>query len=146
MSLTLPPPKLARAALARVVQRPAEDLQVQVLWTLLWPQPTRISLAREPKGQRWLWLARRCQLDPAVVEAVLTELLAQPELVVVTPHHDEWGRKLGDWLYAAEPLRAAFRAELAKADFTGWAAAEVKAGDWAYLADVAKRMDRVLDL
>ncbi len=40
----------------------------------------------------------------------------------------------------------AVRAELAKADFTGWAAAEVKAGDWAYLADVAKRMDRVLDL
>lgn len=38
------------------------------------------------------------------------------------------------------------RAELAKINFTGWAAAEVKAGDWDYLADVAKRMDRVLDL
>jgi hypothetical protein len=35
---------------------------------------------------------------------------------------------------------------LAKIDFAGWAAAEVKAGDWGYLADVAKRMDRVLDL
>lgn len=41
---------------------------------------------------------------------------------------------------------AAVRAELAKINFTGWAAAEVKAGDWDYLADVAKRMDRVLDL
>ena len=40
----------------------------------------------------------------------------------------------------------AVRAELAKIDFNGWAAAEVKAGDWEYLADVAKRMDRVLDL
>jgi hexulose-6-phosphate isomerase len=40
----------------------------------------------------------------------------------------------------------AVRAELAKINFTGWAAAEVKAGDWVYLADVAKRMDRVLDL
>lgn len=40
----------------------------------------------------------------------------------------------------------AVRAELAKLNFTGWAAAEVKAGDWDYLADVAKRMDRVLDL
>jgi L-ribulose-5-phosphate 3-epimerase len=40
----------------------------------------------------------------------------------------------------------AVRAELAKIDFKGWAAAEVKAGDWEYLADVAKRMDRVLDL
>lgn len=40
----------------------------------------------------------------------------------------------------------AVRAELAKINFTGWAAAEVKGGDWAYLADVAKRMDRVLDL
>ncbi len=40
----------------------------------------------------------------------------------------------------------AVRAELAKIDFNGWASAEVKAGDWEYLADVAKRMDRVLDL
>lgn len=40
----------------------------------------------------------------------------------------------------------AVRAELAKINFTGWAAAEVKAGGWDYLADVAKRMDRVLDL
>lgn len=40
----------------------------------------------------------------------------------------------------------AVRHELAKIKFTGWAAAEVKAGDWAYLADVAKRMDQVLDL
>jgi L-ribulose-5-phosphate 3-epimerase len=40
----------------------------------------------------------------------------------------------------------AVRAELAKINFTGWAAAEVKAGDWTYLADVARRMDRVLDL
>ncbi|MDB6003213.1 MAG: xylose isomerase, partial [Prosthecobacter sp.] len=41
---------------------------------------------------------------------------------------------------------AAVRAELVKIDFRGWAAAEVKAGDWEYLADVAKRMDKVLDL
>lgn len=40
----------------------------------------------------------------------------------------------------------AVRAELAKINFTGWAAAEVKAGDWDYLTDVAKRMDQVLDL
>lgn len=40
----------------------------------------------------------------------------------------------------------AVRAELAKLNFTGWAAAEVKAGDWDYLADVALRMDKVLDL
>lgn len=40
----------------------------------------------------------------------------------------------------------AVRAELAKINFTGWAAAEVKGGDWTYLADVARRMDRVLDL
>jgi L-ribulose-5-phosphate 3-epimerase len=40
----------------------------------------------------------------------------------------------------------AVRAELAKIEFTGWAAAEVKAGDWDYLADVARRMDQVLDL
>lgn len=41
---------------------------------------------------------------------------------------------------------AAVREELAKIGFTGWAAAEVAAGDWAYLADVAQRMDKVLDL
>lgn len=41
---------------------------------------------------------------------------------------------------------AAVRAELAKIEFTGWAAAEVAAGDWDYLTDVAARMDRVLDL
>lgn len=41
---------------------------------------------------------------------------------------------------------AAVRGELAKIQFTGWAAAEVAAGDWDYLADVASRMDRVLDL
>lgn len=40
----------------------------------------------------------------------------------------------------------AVRAELARIQFTGWAAAEVKAGDWDYLADVARRMDKVLDL
>jgi hexulose-6-phosphate isomerase len=40
----------------------------------------------------------------------------------------------------------AVRAELAAIGFTGWAAAEVKGGDWTYLADVARRMDRVLDL
>ena len=40
----------------------------------------------------------------------------------------------------------AVRAELAKINFTGWAAAEVKAGGWGYHAAVAKRMDRVLDL
>ncbi len=40
----------------------------------------------------------------------------------------------------------AVRSELKKIDFQGWAAAEVKAGDWDYLADVARRMDRVLDL
>ena len=40
----------------------------------------------------------------------------------------------------------AVRAELKKIDFQGWAAAEVKAGDWDYLTDVARRMDRVLNL
>lgn len=40
----------------------------------------------------------------------------------------------------------AVRAELARINYTGWAAAEVKAGDWDYLADVARRMDKVLDL
>lgn len=41
---------------------------------------------------------------------------------------------------------AAVRAELARINFQGWAAAEVKSGDWAYLKDVARRMDQVLDL
>lgn len=41
---------------------------------------------------------------------------------------------------------AAVRVELGKIGFTGWAAAEVAGGDWDYLTDVAKRMDRVLDL
>jgi L-ribulose-5-phosphate 3-epimerase len=41
---------------------------------------------------------------------------------------------------------AAVRAELTKMNYTGWAAAEVKAGDWTYLADVAARMAKVLDL
>jgi L-ribulose-5-phosphate 3-epimerase len=41
---------------------------------------------------------------------------------------------------------AAVRAELVKIGFEGWAAAEVAEGDWDYLADVALRMDRVLDL
>lgn len=36
------------------------------------------------------------------------------------------------------------REELVKMNFTGWAAAEVAAGDWDYLADVARRMDVVL--
>jgi L-ribulose-5-phosphate 3-epimerase len=40
----------------------------------------------------------------------------------------------------------AVREALAKIQYSGWAAAEVKAGDWDYLADVAKRMDKVLDL
>lgn len=38
------------------------------------------------------------------------------------------------------------RAELAKINYTGWAAAEVKGGDWSHLTEIAKRMDRVLDL
>jgi len=41
---------------------------------------------------------------------------------------------------------AAVRAELAKLNYTGWAAAEVRGGDWAYLTDVARRMDKILDL
>ena len=40
----------------------------------------------------------------------------------------------------------AVREELAKIGYTGWAAAEVKGGGWEHLADVARRMDRVLDL
>lgn len=40
----------------------------------------------------------------------------------------------------------AVRAELARINFQGWAAVEVKAGDWAYLKDVTRRMDQVLDL
>lgn len=38
------------------------------------------------------------------------------------------------------------RSELAKIEYTGWAAAEVKSGDWGYLAEVAQRMDNVLGL
>ncbi len=38
------------------------------------------------------------------------------------------------------------RNELKKIAYQGWAAAEVKAGDWDYLADVSRRMDVVLDL
>ena len=38
------------------------------------------------------------------------------------------------------------RAELAKLKFEGWATAEVRGGDRAVLADIAKRMDTVLDL
>ncbi len=41
---------------------------------------------------------------------------------------------------------AAVRSELAKIGFTGWAAAEIKGGDWAHLTDIARRMDKVLDL
>lgn len=41
---------------------------------------------------------------------------------------------------------AGVRAELAKVEYTGWAAAEVKSGDWGYLAEVAQRMDNVLGL
>ncbi len=40
----------------------------------------------------------------------------------------------------------AVREELAKIEYTGWAAAEVAGGDWDYLADVARRMDTVLGL
>ena len=40
----------------------------------------------------------------------------------------------------------AVRAELAKIGYAGWAAAEVKGGGWDHLTDVARRMDRVLDL
>ena len=40
----------------------------------------------------------------------------------------------------------AVRAELAKIGYAGWAAAEVKGGGWEHLTDVARRMDRVLDL
>ena len=40
----------------------------------------------------------------------------------------------------------AVRAGLAAINYNGWAAAEVKAGDWDYLADVARRMDKVLSL
>ncbi|MBA3316023.1 MAG: sugar phosphate isomerase/epimerase [Planctomycetota bacterium] len=38
----------------------------------------------------------------------------------------------------------AVRSELDKIGLTGWAAAEMRSGDWEYLADVAKRMDKVL--
>ena len=40
----------------------------------------------------------------------------------------------------------AVRAELEKLEFSGWAAAEVPAGDWDYLSDVSRRMDKVLGL
>jgi L-ribulose-5-phosphate 3-epimerase len=40
----------------------------------------------------------------------------------------------------------AVRTELARIGFNGWAAAEVRGGDWAALTDIARRMDRVLDL
>jgi L-ribulose-5-phosphate 3-epimerase len=40
----------------------------------------------------------------------------------------------------------AVREELEKLEFSGWAAAEVQAGDWDYLADVSRRMDQVLGL
>ena len=36
--------------------------------------------------------------------------------------------------------------ELAKVNFCGWAAAEVGGGDRKWLADVSKRMDRVLEI
>ncbi len=38
------------------------------------------------------------------------------------------------------------RIELAKINFTGWATAEVQGGDKTRLAQIAQRMDRVLDL
>lgn len=38
------------------------------------------------------------------------------------------------------------RRELVKLDFAGWAAAEVKGGDWPYLAEVAQRMDMALGM
>ena len=38
------------------------------------------------------------------------------------------------------------RSELAKIKFEGWATAEVKGGDRVVLADIAQRMDRILDL
>ena len=41
---------------------------------------------------------------------------------------------------------SAVRTELTRIGFSGWAAAEVRGGDWATLADIARRMDRVLDL
>ena len=68
----------------------------------------------------------------------------------------EYSRKL----QVAEGLRAGFnveigegsvdwkrvREELAKIDFEGWATAEVRGGDRERLADIAARMDNVLDL
>ncbi len=41
---------------------------------------------------------------------------------------------------------AAVRRELQAINYTGWATAEIKGGDRAWLTDVAARMDRVLDL
>jgi hexulose-6-phosphate isomerase len=40
----------------------------------------------------------------------------------------------------------AVREELERLEYRGWAAAEVQGGDWGYLADVARRMDKVLGL
>lgn len=40
----------------------------------------------------------------------------------------------------------AVRTELARINFTGWAAAEVPGGDWARLTEISRQMDRVLDL
>ena len=40
----------------------------------------------------------------------------------------------------------AVREELEKLEFSGWAAAEVPGGDWDHLADVSRRMDKVLGL
>lgn len=50
--------------------------------------------------------------------------------------------KIGD----GEIEWAAVRAELTKIDYRGWATAEVGGGDRQRLADIAQRMDRVLDL
>jgi L-ribulose-5-phosphate 3-epimerase len=41
---------------------------------------------------------------------------------------------------------AAVRDELAKINFQGWAAAEVRGGNWERLTEVSRQMDRVLDL
>ena len=41
---------------------------------------------------------------------------------------------------------SAVREALLKIEYRGWAAAEVRGGDWAYLTDLARRMDHVLDI
>lgn len=41
---------------------------------------------------------------------------------------------------------AAVRDELAKINFEGWAAAEVRGGNWERLTEVSRQMDKVLDL